>query len=181
MENFTAKAAELAKIVWAEPLYRGALLATAVFVAILLIYWIIRIVCFFKFGKRRCVAVTVEKEQGNIVVFTDAVTAVLRDELKSFAELDIRRIIIFRKRDAYFMELRCNYYKVEKFRGLPELFSEIEPLIKKRMKDIFGMENISAVDIRIDNAADFDDFVRAGETVSEDDGAVVVPEKVTGK
>ena len=63
------------------------------------------------------------------------------------------------------MELRCVYFKVENFRGVPELFAAIEPLIRERMKDIFGLDKIAKVDIRIVGSGDFDEF-NGGDVLS---------------
>lgn len=157
MREFMDKVVTLCCEMWKVEFYRGALLATGCFAAVLILYWIIKLVIFLKFGKHRCSNISVDNEYGSIISSCDTVTAVLRSELKNFPELDIRRILIFRKRGVYSIELRCIYAKVENFRGIPELFALMEPLIREHMKSIFGMEDIAKIDIRIVGSDDFDD------------------------
>ena len=158
---------EIFKEVWQVELYRGALLAVGVFFAMLLLYWILKIVFFCKFGKRRCSRISVDCERGNIVVSANAVSAALRAELKSFPELAVNRVILFCKRARYSIEVRATLVKYGNGRGLPELFALIEPLVKCRMAEIFGVKELSGVVIRIDNSDSFDDY---------EDNDVVSPE-----
>ena len=166
MKEFMDKVVTLFCEMWAVEFYRGALLATGCFAAVLILYWIVKLVIFVKFGRRRCSSVSVNNEHGSIISSCDTITAVLRSELKNFPELNIRRILIYRKRGVYSIELRCVYAKVENFRGIPELFAQMEPLIREHMKNIFGMDDIAKIDIRIVGSDDFDDGSDADELSS---------------
>ena len=152
------KAVEIFKEVWQVELYRGALLAVGVFFAVLLLYWLLKIIFFCKFGKRRCSRITVACENGDIVVAANAVSSAISSELKGFPELSVHRILLFRKRALYSLELRATLVKTDNGRGLPELYSLIEPLIKRRMAEIFGITDLSKVVIRVDHSDHFDDY-----------------------
>lgn len=157
---------EIFNEVWKVELYRGALLATGVFLAILILYWILKIIVFCKFGRRRCSTVVVKREHGDIVISADAVSGAIRAELKSFPELEIRRIVLFSKRGVYSMEIRCALVKTAENRGLPVLHSLIEPLVKRRMEDIFGLTDISKIVLKVERSDNFDDFVEDDVPVS---------------
>lgn len=176
-EDFMDKALEVFNELWAVELYRGVILAVGGLLALLIVYWIIKLIVFVKFGRHRCSSVSVKNERGSIVASCETITAVLRSELKKFPELEIRRILIFCKRGVYSMELRCVYFKVENFRGVPELFAAMEPLIRERMKDIFGLDNIAKVDIRIVGSGDFDELNSVDDlSIHADSGNAASPE-----
>ena len=149
---------EIFREVWQVEFSRGALCAAGVFLAVLILYWILKIIVFCKFGRRRCSTVTVSREHGDIVISADAVSAALRSELSQFIELDIRRILLFRKRKIYSVEIRCALVKTAAGRGLPELHSAIEPLIKSRMADVFGLTEIDRIVLKVERARDYDDL-----------------------
>ena len=85
-------------------------------------------------------------------------------ELKAFPELDVRRILLFCKRGVYSMVIRAALVKTGTGRGLPELHSLIEPLVKRRIEEIFGLKDISGVTLRIDRSGNFDDYDDVPET-----------------
>ena len=149
---------EIFNEVWQKEFYRGVLLTTGTFFAVLLVYWLLKIIFFCKFGKRRCSTVTIKREHGEIVIAANAVSAAIRSELKQFKELDIHRIVLFRKRGPYSMEIRCDLVKSTLNRGLPELHSLIEPLIKLRMEDIFGLTALEQITLKVEHSENFEEF-----------------------
>ena len=149
---------EIFNEVWEVELYRGAILATGVFLTLLIFYWILKLILFCKFGRRRCSVVTVKRDHGDIVISADAVSAAIRAELKSFSELDIRRIVLYCKRGVYSMEIRCALAKAAGKRGLPVLHSLIEPLVKLRMEEIFGLTEINKITLKVERSDNYDDF-----------------------
>ncbi|MBO5822422.1 MAG: hypothetical protein J6R86_05360 [Lentisphaeria bacterium] len=158
------KAVEVLKEVWSVELFRGVLLTLGVFFAIMVLEWIIRLIIFCKFGRRRCSTVTISCPSGDIVVSANAVSSVIEAELKAFPELDVRRILLFCKRGVYSMVIRAALVKTGTGRGLPELHSLIEPLVKRRIEEIFGLKDISGVTLRIDRSGNFDDYDDVPET-----------------
>jgi hypothetical protein len=158
------KAVEVLKEVWSVELFRGVLLTLGVFFALMVLEWIIRLIIFCKFGRRRCSAVKISCPSGDIVVSANAVSSVIEAELKAFSELEVRRILLFCKRGVYSLEIRAALVKTGTGRGLPELHSQIEPLIKRRIEEIFGLKDISGVTLRIDRSGNFDDYDDVPET-----------------
>ena len=152
------KAVEILKEVWRVELFRGVLLTLGVFFALLVLEWIVRLIIFCKFGRRRCSTVNIKCPGGDIVVSANAVSAAVEAELKAFQELEIRRIMLFCKRGVYSMEIRAALVKTGTGRGLPELHSQIEPLVKQRMDAVFGLKDLSGVTLRIERSEKFDDY-----------------------
>ena len=153
------KAVEVFQEVWKVELFRGVLLTLGVFFGILVLDWLIRILIFCKFGRRRCSTVCIKCPSGDIVVAAKAISAAISTELKAFPELDVRKIILFRKRGVYSVEIRAALVKTAVSRGLPELHSLIEPLIKKSVDEIFGLKTLNSVTMRIERTGKFDDYV----------------------
>ena len=152
-------AVEVFQEVWKVELFRGVLLTLGVFFGILVLDWLIRILIFCKFGRRRCSTVCIKCPSGDIVVAAKAISAAISTELKAFPELDVRKIILFRKRGVYSVEIRAALVKTAVSRGLPELHSLIEPLIKKSVDEIFGLKTLNSVTMRIERTGKFDDYV----------------------
>ena len=152
------KAVELFQEVWKVELFRGALLTLGIFFGIMLLGWIIRIIIFCKFGRRRCSAINVTCPNGSIIVAASAISSAIEAELKAFPELDVRRVMLFCKRGVYSMEVRAALIKSAKSRGLPELYSLAEPLIKRRMDEIFGLKELGGVTLRIERSGRSDDY-----------------------
>ena len=157
---------EMFNAMWQVDFYRGGLCALGGVLAVLILYWILKIIIFCKFGRRRCSTVTVRRENGDIVVSADAVSSALRSELKPFGALEIHRVVLFRKRGVYSVEIRCALVKSQDKRGLPELYSLIEPLVKRRMEDVFGLTDISKIVLKVERSDNFDDFVEDDVPVS---------------
>ena len=152
------KAVEVFQEVWKVELFRGALLTLGVFFGIMLLGWIIRIIIFCKFGRRRCSTISVNCQNGSIIVAANAISSAIEAELKAFPELEVRRILLFCKRGVYSMEVRAALIKSGKSRGLPELYSLVEPLIKRRMDEIFGLKELANVTLRIERSGKSDDY-----------------------
>lgn len=153
------KAVEVFHEVWKVELFRGVLLTLGVFFAILVLDWFVRLLIFCKFGRRRCSTVSIKCQNGDIVVAAKAISAAISAELKAFPELDVRKILLFCKRGVYSVEIRAALVKTAVSRGLPELHSLVEPLIKKRMDEIFGLKELNGVTMRIERTGKFDDYV----------------------
>lgn len=149
---------EIFNEVWKVEFYRGVLLTVGTFFAILLVYWVLKIIVFCKFGRRRCSTVTIKREHGEIVISAGAVSSAIRAELKHFKEVDIHRILLFCKRGVYSMEIRCDMVKSTSNRGLPELHSLIEPLVKLRMEELFGLTALDRIIIKVEHSENYDDF-----------------------
>ena len=149
---------EMFNAMWQVDFYRGGLCALGGVLAVLILYWILKIIIFCKFGRRRCSAVTVRRENGDIVVSADAVSSALRSELKPFSALEIHRVVLFCKRGVYSVEIRCALVKSQDKRGLPELYSLIEPLVKCRLADIFGLTDVGRIVLKVERSDNFEDF-----------------------
>ena len=153
------KSVEVFLEVWKVELFRGVLLTLGVLFGVLVLEWVIRIFIFCKFGRRRCSTVSIKCPTGEIVVAVKAISAAISAELKAFPELDVRRILLFCKRGVYSVEIRAALVRTASSRGVPELYSLVEPLIKRRMDEIFGLKDIDGVTMRIERTGKFDDYV----------------------
>jgi hypothetical protein len=72
--------------------------------------------------------------------------------------LDVYRVLLFRKRSVYSVEIRCSLVKSQDKRGLQELYSQIEPLVKCRLADIFGLTDIGRIVLKVERSDNFEDF-----------------------
>ena len=58
------------------------------------------------------------------------------------------------------MEIRCDLVKSTLNRGLPELHSLIEPLVKLRMEDIFGLTALEHITLKVEHSENFEEFTK---------------------
>lgn len=151
------KAVEVFKEVWQVELFRGVLLTLGVFFGLMLLSWIFRIFIFCKFGRRRCSMLNITCPNGTITVAAKAISSAIEAELKIFPELKIRRIQLYCKRGVYSMDIHAALQRSASLRGLPEIYALIEPLVKRRLDEIFGVKDMGSISLRIERAGNFDD------------------------
>ena len=151
------KAFEVFKEVWQVELFRGVLLTLGVLFGLVLLSWIFKIFIFCKFGRRRCSVLNITCPNGTLTVAAKAISSAIEAELKTFPELEIRRIQLYCKRGVYSMDIHAALLRTASLRGLPELYSLIEPLVKRRLEEIFGVKDMGSISLRIERAGKFDD------------------------
>ena len=157
MKVMLKNAVDIFNGLWQVEFWRGVILTLGAILAILIVYGILKLIFRRKFGRRRCSSIAVKCPTGSIVVAGDAISASLRAELKQFNELEIRRITIYRRKERYSVEMRGTLLRNNGDQGLPELHSKIEPMIRERLSNFFGIKELDDVALRIDRAGFFDE------------------------
>ena len=139
--------------------YIAALITVAVLLIVLLI---IRLLLFLAFRTRRCSKITVALPDGEIVINRNAVEAAVRNELKQFPQLAVRKLLIFQRGKKYQMKLFCTFDGNGS--GMPEISGELRSRIKEAMESLFGIRSLTDISICIERlnkddaeAADTDD------------------------
>ena len=55
------------------------------------------------------------------------------------------------------MDIHAALQRSASLRGLPEIYALIEPLVKRRLDEIFGVKDMGSISLRIERAGNFDD------------------------
>ena len=139
----------------------GMITGIAVYIVIVLLVHLVFIICR---RRKKCSELLIQTEKGVISISLKAVTAALKAELSSFAQLEVVRIVIFYCKKDYIFEIRSRFLPGNS--DAPELYAALENNVKEYMKNTFGIENIVRVDLRIDGCVEKDD------AKSENDGFI---------
>lgn len=127
----------------------GMFCGIGVYLVIVLLVHLVFIICR---RRKKCAELIINTSSGNIAVSLKAVTAALKTSLASFSQLEIVKILIYRKKSNYLFEIRGKF--IPGVSGAPELYAALERDVKENMKNIFGVENISQVDLRIEGCSE---------------------------
>ena len=121
----------------------GILAGILLMLIVQLIWWLCR-------GKRRCRSIELNSDKGTVSVSADAVSNVLTKAAASLKVLSVNRIAIYRRKDGYEIAVRAG---MDMGGGIaaPRLIGVLSNLVKVQMMAVFGVENISAVTLKIDS------------------------------
>lgn len=133
------------KALWADDFCRGAISALAIIVAVSLLYLILKLLFWLKFRKRRCHEIEIDLPEGKVKISENALTAALRSELAGFSQLDIRKILIYSRKNKYFFVIRTTFSDRDGSTGMPELFAAAKPLLIQRMQELFGVSQLDDI------------------------------------
>jgi len=152
MHEFWQKFVTSFQPVWECPFSRGILFGAAAVLLVLLFWQILKLIFFLCFGPRRCRYLLVSKEGGGeISVSSDAVSDAVRVQLESVKGIDVMRISLFRRGRGYRLELRCRYHGGPDIPGVPAIVDRLRPLLTERLKELFGIQNLSRIKFRVDS------------------------------
>lgn len=115
---------------------------------LLILLVILRIILRLVFRRRRSSSIVVPDAAGELIISCDAVEKAARSVLGNFKELDVRRIRLYRQGKSYQLLLFCTF--VGGGRGVPELSSEIRPLLIETLGRLFGIHSLRKVQFRIE-------------------------------
>lgn len=131
---------------------RGYLAALALFFALFLAALLIKFLLWLFFRTRRCGNVVVESDRGEVVISRDAVTALLRRELRGFSQLEVRTIRILRRERVYFLCLYADFHTGEK--GLQAVLDEVNPRLLESLEETFGITCVKKIKVTIEELVD---------------------------
>ena len=146
----------------------GFISALAVVVFLLLLILAVRLVFFFIFRTRRCNKVLVPSADGSLIVTRKAIESVVRAELAKYAQITVRKLVLYRRGKRYSLKLFCLFSG--EGAGLPEISQELKPRIREVMNNLFGIETMAEISIcieRMTNDDDEDSEERADFVVTE--------------
>ena len=151
---------------------RGYLTALALVFAFLLVVLLLKFVLWLTFRTRRCSNVVVESDSGDVVVSRDAVTSLLRRELRDFSQLEVRTIRILRRGRTYFLRLYADFRTGEK--GLQAVLDDVKPRLFESLRETFGITCVKKIKVTIEEMIDTGTPDREEPTAAE--SAAPIPE-----
>ncbi|MBR1953386.1 MAG: hypothetical protein IKA32_12455 [Lentisphaeria bacterium] len=143
----------------------GFISALAVVVLLFVLLLVVRILLFFIFRTRRCSKVLVPSADGDLVVTRKAIESVVRAELANFAQITVRKLILYRSGKKYSLKLCCLFSSDGV--GLPEITQELKKRIQEVMNKLFGIETMTGISICIER-------MKEDDTDGEEDSPEVV-------
>lgn len=126
----------------------GLALAAIVLFALLLIYFILRIIIWSLNRHKSINKVLIPGAEGDIVISESAILDTVRSVVPDFPEIEAGKIRISRKGQEYFMELHICYHPGGK--GLSECCDALREKIKSTLKDRLQITQLSRIDFRLD-------------------------------
>ena len=157
---------------------RGYLTALALVFLFLLVVLLLKFLLWILFRTRRCGNVVMESACGEVEISRDAVTALLRRELREFSQLEVRTIRILRRGKVYFLHLYADFHTGEK--GLQAVLDEVKPRLFEAMKETFGITCVKKIKVSIEEMIDSGTTAKKAETAEPPapETAAVTPEVV---
>ena len=130
----------------------GYAAATAVVLLLIILFLIAKFIIWLCFRTPKCSEVVVKRAGGDIVISAKVISSLIARELAAGGRLNDARIYIRVKRKGYEIFIKAAY--TEGVVGLPEIVDKAKPQIFALLKDQFGIENVSAVNITVDRLSD---------------------------
>ena len=124
-------------------------------VFLLLLILAVRLVFFFIFRTRRCNKVLVPSADGSLIVTRKAIESVVRAELAKYAQITVRKLVLYRRGKRYSLKLFCLFSG--EGAGLPKISQELKPRIREVMNNLFGIETMAEISICIERMTNDDD------------------------
>lgn len=123
---------------------------TALVVIITILLLKILTVLFFR--TRRCREITVGAADGDVMIAGTAIESAVNAVLADFPALDLRDFKLYRSGKRYILSLVCNFDATNKA-NFPEEIKTLKTAIFTCMKDLFGVENVRQIRIRLEKLA----------------------------
>ena len=128
-------------------LNRGIAIGIGAAVAFVVALWLVKLILRLTVWSHRCPAIKVKNPAGDIVISRQAVAEAIGRELDAFPELKLLRLRIFKYSSGYRIALNCEFLGTG---GLPELANRVRPRLKAALLGLFGIDDLSTVDITIE-------------------------------
>ena len=133
----------------------GYLAALATVFIILVLLLVIRILFYLIFRQKRCSKISIPSSDGELVVTRKAIETVVRKELGCFSQIEVRKLLLYRKNNQYSMRLYCLFSREGS--GMPEITQELKPRLKEVMSKLFGIDTLNDISICIERLKEADD------------------------
>ena len=132
----------------------GYIAALSTVAAILLLFLLLRFILWLFFRTRRCGIVVVPSENGELTVTRNAVESVVRDEVESFPQIYLRKLLLFRRGGVYRLKLFCRFERGAE--GMPDIASRIRTRLNEVMLQQFGIDSIKDISICVERLKESD-------------------------
>jgi len=144
----------------------GYIAAISTVAVVLLLFLLLRFVLWLIFRTRRCGMVVVPSENGDLTVTRNAVEAVVREEVESFPQIYLRKLLLFRRGNTYLLKLFCRFERGAE--GMPDLAGRIKTRLNEVMLEQFGIDSIREISICVERLKESDGDDRSGGDDSVD-------------
>lgn len=143
---------EFCKILAENDFNRGYMAGAGFVLGLLVLFVVIRLVLMFIFRRHRCSQIVVPSPAGDLTIGRNVIEGTARRVLHSIAELDVRRIRLYRKGKSYSLLLCCTFFDGGK--GVPEIAEGIRNEIRDTLQNLFGITTLRRIDFRIEEQGD---------------------------
>jgi hypothetical protein len=130
----------------------GYAAATAVFLLLIFSILLAKFLIWLACSTPKCSEVVVKRDGGDIIISAKVISALISRELAANGRLNDARITLRKKKAKYIVYAKATYTEGET--GLPEIVDTVKPQILELLKNQFGLENISAVNVTVDRLAE---------------------------
>lgn len=154
---------------------RGYAAALVLVLGVILVLLFLRFLLFLIFRTRRCNAVTIPTNGGELVISRNALENAVTQVLNGFPALSVNRIKLYRRGKSYSLRIFCGL-NGEGGIGLPELSEEIRPVLLGTLKHSFGVENLRDLRFVLE---DFTPAPHSEVVIHPDDAAKIVADNQT--
>ncbi len=154
---------------------RGYATGIALVLGVMILLCVLKIIWRLMFRVRRCGAVEVRCDGGDLVISRSAVENAARQVLAAFPQLDVDRIQLFRKGQRYRLRLHCAF--ATDGGGLPEIASKVKPKMTETLHRVFGIDTLDQITLQIDT---LESTVEAIHTAAPEPQPAVVAEVGNG-
>ena len=132
----------------------GYIAALATVAAVLLLFLLLHFILWLFFRTRRCGVVVVPSENGELTMTRNAVESVVREEVESFHQIYLRKLLLFRRGSTYRLKLFCRFERGAE--GMPDIASRIRTRLTEVMLQQFGIDSIKDISICVERLKESD-------------------------
>jgi len=121
---------------------RGFLAAFVLIIALFLAFLVLKICFAVLFRVRSCHQILVHRDDGDILVDSDAIDNAAERVFLTFPDLNIRRIRLYRDGRHYRMDLVCS---IAHGCSCTDLIAQVKPALLSTLKETFGIESVRSI------------------------------------
>jgi len=131
--------------------YKGMIAAAGGLILLMILLQILSLIIRLCRKCKRCNIITLKQEGGDISVSISAISAVIISELEKFRQLEVRKVLLYRKKEEYIVTIRGTYHAGNNDEGIGKLAEQLKPQLSISLKKILGLDNISEINLLIEN------------------------------
>jgi len=125
----------------------GIMLITLVGVLYIVIKIVLKVL-FFKRTLKRCHGININSEHGQLYITTSAISDLIKSMQTTFTHITVNKVNIISVNGNYVIKVRINFDMTGG--KLTEQTTALRSKIITDVKEVFGIENISSIDVKLD-------------------------------